>query len=192
MTRTKKWDESSRTRCHGSRRRSKSWTSGPPAPPARTYPPIKFTWLIFLQYKILLGSKNLHIDQWTTSHFQKKKLYSAFWRENSRNHFNCSMVLAAPLQQGAESTREFGLLPSAAETIIGHQWWPGWHWYWLVPYTSTGRWPLVTIDTNSPPMLVVVGKSPNSYSKAFSESSKFWSRISVPAFPVWSPQIQIP
>ena len=35
-------------------------------------------------------------------------------------------------------------------------------------------------------------KRPNSDSKAFSESSKFWSRILVPAFPVWCRQIQIP
>ena len=39
------------------------------------------------------------------------------------------MVLAAPLQHGAESTRALGLLPSAAETTIGHEWWPGGHWY---------------------------------------------------------------
>ena len=30
--------------------------------------------------------------------FYNIKLYSAFWRENSWNHFNCSRVLAAPLQ----------------------------------------------------------------------------------------------
>ena len=47
------------------------------------------------------------------------------------------------------STRAFGLLPSAAEATISHQWWPGCHWYRSVSYTSTGRWPLVTIDTNS-------------------------------------------
>ena len=73
MTRTKKWDELSRTRCPGTRWLSKSWTSGPPAPPARTYPPFKFTWLIILQYLILLGSKNLHIDQWASRHFQKNE-----------------------------------------------------------------------------------------------------------------------
>ena len=53
------------------------------------------------------------------------------------------MVLAAPLQHGAESTRAFGLLHSAAETTIGHQWWPGCHWYRSVSYASTNRWPLV-------------------------------------------------
>ena len=40
---------------------------------------------------------------------KRTKLYSAFWRDNFRNHFNISMVLAAPLQHGAESTRAFGL-----------------------------------------------------------------------------------
>ena len=79
---------------------------------------------------------------------KRTKQYSAFWR-NSRNHFNCSMVLAAPLQHGAESTRAFGLLPSALETTISHQWWLGCHRYRPVSYTSTGRWPLVTIETNS-------------------------------------------
>ena len=59
------------------------------------------------------------------------------------------MVLAAPLQHGAESTRAFGLLPSAAETIIDHKWLLDCHWYRSVSYTSTGRWPLITIDTNS-------------------------------------------
>ena len=52
-------------------------------------------------------------------------------------------------KRDAESTRAFGLIPSAVETTIGHQWWPGCHWYRSVPYTSTGRWLLVTIDTNS-------------------------------------------
>ena len=51
-------------------------------------------------------------------------------------YFNCSMVLAAPPQHGAESTRAFGLLPSAAETTIGYQWWPGGNWYRSVAYTS--------------------------------------------------------
>ena len=29
--------------------------------------------LIILQYKILLGSNNLHTDKWTTSHFPKER-----------------------------------------------------------------------------------------------------------------------
>ena len=91
------------------------------------------------------------------------------------------LVLATPLQHGAESTRAFG--PSAAETTIGRQWYPDCHWYRSVSYTSTGRWPLIPL-IQMPPMLVAVGKSPNSDSKAFSESLKFWSRILVPAFPV--------
>ena len=40
------------------------------------------------------------------------------------------MVLAAPLQHGAESTRAIGLLLSAAETTIGH---PMVAWLPLVP-----------------------------------------------------------
>ena len=129
MTRTKKWDELVRTRCPVTRLRSRSWTSGPPVPPTRTYPPFKiyltyyFTILntFRFQKKKKKKKKKKHIDQWTTSHFQRTKLYFAFWRESSRNHFNCSMVLAAPLQHGAESTLAFGLLPSAAETTTCHQ-----------------------------------------------------------------------
>ena len=49
---------------------------------------------------------------------KRTKLYSAFWRENSRNHFNCSIVLAAPHRHGADSTNAFALLPSAAETTM--------------------------------------------------------------------------
>ena len=65
------------------------------------------------------------------------------------NNFHCSTVHTAPLQHGAESTRAFGLLFSRAETTIGHQCWPGCLWYRSVSYTSTGRWPLATYDTNS-------------------------------------------
>ena len=64
-----------------------------------------------------------------------------FSRGFNNSNFNCSMVLAASLQHIAESTCAFGLLPSAAETTIGHQWWPGGHWYRSVSYTSTGRSP---------------------------------------------------
>ena len=83
----------------------------------------------------------------------------------NNSNSNCSMVLAASLQHGAESTRAFGFLPLAAETTTGHQWWPGGHWYRSVSYTSTGRspgghwyrsesytstgrWPLVQIATD--------------------------------------------
>ena len=112
---------------------------------------------------------------------KKMKLYSAFWLQISRNHFNCSMVLAAPLQHGAESTRAFGPLPSAAETTISHQWWPDCHWYRSVSYTSTGRWPLVTIDTNSHRCWLSLGKVRIPTLKLFlnlqSFGSGFWFRL---------------
>ena len=60
---------------------------------------------------------------------------------------------------------------------------------YLILQRVGGHWsPLVQIATD---VLVVAGKSPNSDSKAFSESSKFSYRILVSAFPVWSWQIQI-
>ena len=171
MTRTKKWDESSRTRYPGTRWRSRSWTSGPPAPPARTYPPLNLLDSLFYNINYFKVPKICILTSGLQVTSKRTKLYSAFWRENSRNHFNCSMVLAA---------RAFGLLPSAAATIIGHQWWPGCHWYRSVSYTQRvgGHWSLMI---QMPPMSVVVGKSPNSDSKAFSESLNFgpglWSRL---------------
>ena len=60
--------------------------------------------------------------------FKRTQLYSAFWRENSQNHFSCSMVLAAPLQQGAESTRAFGLF-----YLRDYHWSPMVAWLPLVP-----------------------------------------------------------
>ena len=36
----------------------------------------------------------------------------------NKSNFNCSLVFAASLQHSAESTCAFGLLPSAAETIL--------------------------------------------------------------------------
>ena len=112
---------------------------------------------------------------------KRTNLYSAFWRENYRNHFNCSMVLAARLHYGAESTCAFGLLPSAAETTIGYQWWPGCHWYRPVSFTSMGRWPLVTIDTNSHRCWKSLGKVRIPTLKLFLNlqrfGSGFWSRL---------------
>ena len=102
----------------------------------------------------------------------------------NNSNFNCSLVLAASLQHRAASTRAFGLLPSATVTTIGTPmvvWWP------LVPIGiiyfngSVAWWPLVPIGIlyfngsvaishhwyKYPPMLVVIGKSPNSDSIIF-------------------------
>ena len=137
MTRTKKWDESSRTRCPGTKWRSRSWTSGPPAPPARIYPPFKFTWLIFYNIlKILLGSKKLHIDQWTTSHFQKNEtVFCVLARKlpeplqllyGTRSSSPTRCRINACVRTSTFGSREY----------ICHQWWPGCH----KPQVRTELW----------------------------------------------------
>ena len=126
-------------RCLDTRWRSRSWTSGPPAPPTWIYPPFKF----FSYHSTILNTFKAPKIWKLTSGLQvtskRTKLYFALWCKNSRNHFICFIVLTAPLQHGTESTCAFGLLPSAAETTTGHQWWPICNWYRSVSYTSMRR-----------------------------------------------------
>ena len=73
--------------------------------------PLKLFDLLFYNIKYFKVPKNFILTNGLHVTCKRTKLYSAFWRENYRNHFNCSMVLAAPLQYGAEScvrTSTFG------------------------------------------------------------------------------------
>ena len=141
MTRTKKWDESSQM-------------SGPRVElvghlllPHKPTHPLNLLDLLFFNIKYFFGSKSLHIYQWTTSLFQKNETVFCVLARKSRNHSNCSMVLAAPLQHGAESTCAFRLLPSAAKTTIGTDWYHilqrvGGHWSPLIQIATDdgSRW----------------------------------------------------
>ena len=110
--------------------RSKSWTSGPSAPPARTYPLLNLLDLLFYKIKYFKVPKICILASGLQVTSKKNETVFCVWRENSRNHFN--MVLAAPLQHSAESTGAFGHLPSAAETT---------NWSQMVAWL-----PLVSID----------------------------------------------
>ena len=90
---------------------------------------------LFYNIKYFKVPKICILTSWLQVTSKRTKLYCAFWRKNSRNHFKCSALLAAPLQHGAESV-------CAAETAIGHQWWPGYHRYHILQRVS-GHWSLL-------------------------------------------------